>query len=43
MASITETAQAFFDACETGKGWDGCKQYCTANASFVARPSRWPT
>ncbi len=37
MASITETAQAFFDACETGKGWDVCKQYCTADAGFVAQ------
>ena len=37
MASITETAQAFFDACETGKGWDGCKQYCTADALFTAQ------
>ena len=37
MASITETAQAFFDACETGRGWDGCKQFCTADASFAAQ------
>ena len=34
MASITEVAQQFFDACETGKGWQGCQQYCTANATF---------
>ena len=37
MASITETAKAFFDACETGKGWDGCQQYCAADASFAAQ------
>jgi predicted ester cyclase len=37
MASITETAQAFFDACETGKGWEGCAQYCTADATFTAQ------
>ena len=37
MASITETAKAFFDACETGKGWDSCRQYCTADASFAAQ------
>ena len=37
MASITETAQAFFDACETGKGWEVCKQYCAADASFAAQ------
>jgi len=34
MASITDTAQKFFDACETGKGWQGCQQFCTANATF---------
>ena len=34
MASITDIAQKFFDACETGKGWQGCQQYCTANATF---------
>ena len=31
---MTETARAFFEACETGKGWDGCAEYCTADASF---------
>ena len=34
MASITEVAQKFFDACETGKGWQGCQQYCVPNATF---------
>lgn len=37
MPSMTDTAKAFFDACETGKGWDGCKAYCTPNASFAAQ------
>ena len=32
--SITDTAQKFFEACETGKGWDGCQSYCHDNASF---------
>lgn len=32
--SITETAMAFFDACEAGKGWDGCKGWCHDGASF---------
>lgn len=32
--SITETAKAFFVACETGKGWDGCKEFCQDGASF---------
>ncbi|MEM6409650.1 MAG: nuclear transport factor 2 family protein [Pseudomonadota bacterium] len=29
-----ETAQAFFDACETGQGAEVCAQWCTADASF---------
>ena len=37
MTSITETAQAFFDACETGKGWAGCSAYCSENATFIAQ------
>lgn len=32
--SIIETATTFFDACETGKGWAECEQYCAADASF---------
>jgi predicted ester cyclase len=35
--SITDTASAFFHACETGKGWDGCSPYCHPNASFSAQ------
>jgi predicted ester cyclase len=34
MKSIRETAAAFFDACETGKGWDACEEYCHSDASF---------
>jgi len=37
VSNITETAQAFFDACETGKGWDGCQAYCTPDATFSAQ------
>lgn len=29
-----ETAKTFFEACETGQGWDTCKTWCTADASF---------
>ncbi|MEM7176601.1 MAG: nuclear transport factor 2 family protein [Pseudomonadota bacterium] len=29
-----ETAKAFFEACETGKGWEGCKPFCHEGASF---------
>ena len=35
--SITKTARAFFDACETGRGWDECRAYCQPNASFAAQ------
>jgi predicted ester cyclase len=34
MASIKDTAQRFFDACETGKGWSVCQQYCHPKATF---------
>jgi predicted ester cyclase len=37
MATIKETAQQFFDACETGKGWEACQQYCSSGASFSAQ------
>ena len=34
MNSIRQVAEHFFEACETGKGWDGCKQYCRPDATF---------
>ena len=37
MSSITEMAQAFFEACETGKGWQVCRQYCSPDATFAAQ------
>jgi predicted ester cyclase len=37
MANIAAIAKQFFDACETGKGWDGCKAYCKPDASFSAQ------
>ena len=37
MSAITATAKAFFDACETGKGWDVCKAWCTPGATFTAQ------
>jgi predicted ester cyclase len=27
--------KAFFEACETGKGWAECKQYCADDAAFA--------
>jgi predicted ester cyclase len=35
--NITTIAQQFFEACETGKGWEGCRPHCTPNASFSAQ------
>ena len=37
MKSITTAAEAFFDACETGKGWEACSVYCSPNATFSAQ------
>jgi hypothetical protein len=37
MSSMTETARKFFVACEEGMGWDECKKYCAADATFSAQ------
>jgi hypothetical protein len=37
MASITESAEAFFQACEAGKGWAVCSAWCTPDATFSAQ------
>lgn len=37
MATMRETAEQFFDACETGKGWAVCQQYCHPGATFTAQ------
>jgi predicted ester cyclase len=37
MTSIRDTAERFFDACETGSGWQGCQQYCHPGATFAAQ------
>ena len=37
MSDISSQAKAFFEACETGKGWDSCKAYCHPNASFSSQ------
>jgi predicted ester cyclase len=34
MSGILSQAKLFFEACETGKGWDGCKEYCSPQATF---------
>ena len=37
MTSITEVAQKFFEACESGKGWQECRAYCATDATFSAQ------
>ena len=37
MSRILEQAKSFFDACETGKGWEGCSRYCHQEATFSAQ------
>ncbi len=37
MEPITAIAGKFFEACETGKGWQGCREYCKADATFSAQ------
>jgi len=35
--SMKETAHRFFDACESGRGWEGCAQFCHPGATFSAQ------
>ena len=37
MSSMKETAERFFDSCETGKGWEVCRQYCHDGATFSSQ------
>jgi hypothetical protein len=37
MASITEIARQFFEACESGGGWAACQACCTPDATFSAQ------
>jgi hypothetical protein len=32
-----ETARAFFEALDTGQGWDACSVYCAPDATFAAQ------
>jgi steroid delta-isomerase-like uncharacterized protein len=34
---IKEIAQQFFEACETGKGWEECSRFCDDKATFSAQ------
>ncbi|MGI9201043.1 MAG: ester cyclase [Woeseiaceae bacterium] len=37
MSKITGPARQFFEACETGKGWDACSAFCAPNATFSSQ------
>ena len=37
MSNILHQANLFFEACETGKGWEGCKAYCRPEATFSSQ------
>lgn len=35
--TLEKTARGFFEACETGGGWEACKDFCHAGASFACQ------
>lgn len=37
MSALLGPARQFFDACESGKGWEGCRAYCRPDATFSAQ------
>ena len=37
MSNRLKVANQFFESCETGKGWDACKNHCHPNATFSAQ------
>lgn len=37
MSSIKDSAAKFFDACETGGGWEACAEFCHSDATFSAQ------
>ena len=37
MTSIQDIATRFFEACETGAGWEVCKAWCRPDATFSAQ------
>jgi predicted ester cyclase len=34
---MRDVAAKFFDACETGAGWEACREYCHPDATFSAQ------
>jgi predicted ester cyclase len=37
MSTNFESAKQFFEACETGKGWEDCKAFCHPDATFSSQ------
>ena len=37
MSGNIDQARLFFEACETGKGWEDCQTYCLPEATFSAQ------
>ena len=37
MSQIKETAAQFIDACDAGRGWEACRQFCHEGATFAAQ------
>ena len=37
MSDITNIAEAFFSACESGMGWEKCRPFCKDDATFAAQ------
>ena len=37
MSIILGPSKQFFEACETGKGWDACKAFCNPDATFSSQ------
>jgi len=37
MSAMKESAARFFDACETGQGWEVCREFCHSDATFSAQ------
>ena len=39
MSAIIQSARQFFEACETGQGWDASKAFCDSDATFSSQTS----
>jgi predicted ester cyclase len=37
MSNILGPARQFFEACETGQGWEACKAFCNPGATFSSQ------